>query len=107
MHQQTTHVLTPERLSLFASMLREQQLFRREQIRGFTGSRAFGSPAEIEVDSVVRHGARTALAEIEAALARMEHGTYGRCTTCGTAISIERLEILPQTARCIDCERRR
>jgi RNA polymerase-binding transcription factor DksA len=37
----------------------------------------------------------------------MERGTYGRCTICGTAITIERLEILPQTARCITCERRR
>jgi RNA polymerase-binding transcription factor DksA len=98
--------LTPERLTLFASMLREQQGFRQEQLRESAAVSA-RSDAEAEVEAVVRRGAVAALSEIDAALARMQRGTYGRCTVCGGDIGIERLEILPQTARCISCERRR
>ncbi len=41
--------------------------------------------------------------EIDAALARVEDGTYGRCTTCDDEISPERLEALPATTTCIHC----
>jgi RNA polymerase-binding protein DksA len=99
--------LTPQRLTLFTTMLREQQGFRQEQLRGPTPGESARSDAEAEVEAVVRRGAIAALAEIDAALARMQNGTYGRCTVCGEDIGIERLEILPQTARCISCERRR
>jgi DnaK suppressor protein len=42
---------------------------------------------------------------IDAALARMAAGTYGRCTDCGGPIGEERLRARPATARCIRCER--
>ncbi|MEX0347052.1 MAG: TraR/DksA family transcriptional regulator [Rhizobiaceae bacterium] len=37
---------------------------------------------------------------IDAALARIEEGTYGDCVTCGEPISQERLDILPYTPFC-------
>ena len=40
------------------------------------------------------------------ALARMRDGTYGMCVDCGQRIAPERLEALPEAARCIDCQRR-
>jgi RNA polymerase-binding transcription factor len=49
-------------------------------------------------------GARD-LALVEAALARLEQGTYGRCAACGRPIAAERLEALPWADRCIDCQR--
>lgn len=107
MPRTSNDTLTPERLALFASMLREQQSFRREQIRGFADTAPVESEAEAEVASILRRGAFAALAEIEAALTRMDLGTYGRCTVCGGAVGIERLEVIPQTARCITCERHR
>ena len=38
--------------------------------------------------------------QIEAALARMEAGTYGSCTVCGATIAEERLDLLPYTPFC-------
>jgi DnaK suppressor protein len=43
------------------------------------------------------------IAEIDAALARIDAGTYGRCTHCGTTIPEERLELRPFTATCVAC----
>ena len=37
---------------------------------------------------------------IDAALVRMDEGTYGECVTCGEPISEERLDILPYTPFC-------
>ncbi|NHC14634.1 TraR/DksA family transcriptional regulator [Motilibacter sp. E257] len=45
------------------------------------------------------------LAEIEAALARMDAGTYGRCTCCSAAIPLPRLEARPQARGCAGCPR--
>jgi RNA polymerase-binding transcription factor DksA len=39
---------------------------------------------------------------INAALQRMDDGTYGECVTCGEKISEERLDILPYTPFCKD-----
>src|SRR5215203_1444648 len=41
--------------------------------------------------------------QVDAALARIEAGTYGTCTQCGTAIPEERLELRPFTATCVTC----
>src|SRR4051812_46228766 len=43
------------------------------------------------------------IAEIDAALARIDAGTYGTCARCGTAIPEERLELRPFTATCVGC----
>jgi RNA polymerase-binding transcription factor DksA len=43
------------------------------------------------------------LRAIFAALKRMDEGEYGYCTTCGTRISDERLDVLPATPFCRDC----
>lgn len=41
----------------------------------------------------------------DAALARLETGTYGRCTRCGELIALERLEFDPTITLCIACAR--
>jgi DnaK suppressor protein len=45
------------------------------------------------------------LAEIDAALDRIEKGTFGRCENCHRQISKERLEALPYTRYCVRCAR--
>jgi DnaK suppressor protein len=40
---------------------------------------------------------RRQVAEIQAALARMEEGTYGDCVRCGEPIDLRRLESVPTT----------
>lgn len=47
------------------------------------------------------------LAEVDAALARLEAGTYGVCTTCGGPVAPERLEARPAARECIACASRR
>ena len=43
------------------------------------------------------------LAEVDAALARVEAGTYGTCVRCGGAIGTARLDARPVAATCIAC----
>jgi DnaK suppressor protein len=47
---------------------------------------------------------RLALAEIEAALARLAAGRFGWCEQCGTAITATRLTETPQVRCCPECE---
>ena len=42
--------------------------------------------------------------QIRAALKRIEDGTYGICTDCGTQISEARLGVRPEAARCVECQ---
>jgi DnaK suppressor protein len=44
---------------------------------------------------------------IDAALRRLEEGTYGDCFECGDQISEARLRALPFAVRCKDCEEAR
>ncbi|MCC6313071.1 MAG: TraR/DksA C4-type zinc finger protein [Thermomicrobiales bacterium] len=44
------------------------------------------------------------LTQIDAALERMDEGTYGICQRCGKPIAKERLEAFPYVAHCIDCQ---
>jgi DnaK suppressor protein len=46
---------------------------------------------------------RVTIAEIDAALARIDAGTYGNCVQCGAAIPEERLELRPFAGRCVAC----
>ncbi len=47
---------------------------------------------------------RAALADVDAAIDRIDSGTYGRCIDCGDEIPAERLEILPATPVCVQCQ---
>jgi RNA polymerase-binding transcription factor len=49
------------------------------------------------------HVLRSEIAEIQAALSRIENGTYGICSKCAGQISSGRLEALPTATRCIAC----
>ena len=41
---------------------------------------------------------------IEAALSRMEQGTFGRCENCQGSIATARLDAVPWTRLCRDCK---
>jgi len=45
------------------------------------------------------------LRDIEAALRRLDSGSYGICKRCGELIGGARLEAYPTAQRCIDCQR--
>jgi len=46
-------------------------------------------------------------AEVLAALARVDDGSYGRCVDCGGQVPEPRLEARPATARCVPCQGKR
>jgi DnaK suppressor protein len=60
-----------------------------------------------ELDYTLEENAEHVLAEIDAALKRIDDGTYGTCTTCGHEIPPERLEARPWATLCIACKRER
>jgi hypothetical protein len=43
------------------------------------------------------------LDQIEAAIERIEDGSYGRCEECGEEIPKSRLEAIPYAAECVRC----
>lgn len=45
---------------------------------------------------------RDQLDDVEAAIARIDEGTYGACEVCGSDIGAARLEAMPATRFCID-----
>src|SRR5438045_1286554 len=60
-----------------------------------------------ELDYSLEENSEHVLADIDAALKRIEDGTYGICTNCGKQIPEERLEARPWATLCIDCQRDR
>ena len=59
-----------------------------------------------ELDQGLEENSEHVLAAIDAALARIEAGTFGTCERCGQPIAEARLEALPYATLCIDCKRR-
>jgi RNA polymerase-binding protein DksA len=57
----------------------------------------------VAVVSALETEAVQRIAEIEAALQRLEAGTYGVCVTCGEPIGEGRLKVRPAATQCRDC----
>jgi DnaK suppressor protein len=49
---------------------------------------------------------RQQIARIDAALKRLDEGTYGECVICGETIAPKRLELDPAVPTCITCAAR-
>jgi DnaK suppressor protein len=58
-----------------------------------------------ELDEGLEENAEHILAEINAALGRIEDGTYGLCSNCGGPIGEERLLAVPYATLCIEDKR--
>jgi RNA polymerase-binding transcription factor DksA len=76
------------------------------------GPMTYGSQAaaasqvfEQQRDLALREKNELQLAAVEAAVGRLDAGTFGMCIRCGRPIAPERLEALPWAAHCIDCQR--
>jgi RNA polymerase-binding transcription factor len=59
-----------------------------------------------EIDYTLEEHDERLLADIDAALKRIDVGTYGVCVNCGAQIPPERLEAMPWATLCIDCKRK-
>ena len=61
--------------------------------------------AEKALTLSMAEGLISTMAEIDAAFARMEAGTYGQCESCGNTIPPERLDARPVARLCMSCKR--
>jgi DnaK suppressor protein len=59
-----------------------------------------------ELDQGLEEGAQQTLNEIDAALKRIDAGTYGTCEVCGKPIGADRLRAIPWAKLCIEDQRR-
>ena len=108
----------------FLEQMRNRLLERRRVVVGSTLSnqreieslKAQQSPAEMEENAQssaaefvltrLNENARREVAQIDAAIARIDAGTYGECVECGEMISRERLEVVPYALKDSECTRR-
>ncbi|WP_181139360.1 TraR/DksA C4-type zinc finger protein [Streptomyces sp. Ru72] len=109
--ESATH-LSAEDLAALRENLHEQRLFRQEQLQQLAGpvasrvedrlqQRAAG---QVEVYVKLAASARMVLSDVEAALKRMDEGSYGVCRLCRRPIERERLMIVPQVHYCAHCQ---
>ncbi|MFJ3894743.1 TraR/DksA C4-type zinc finger protein [Streptomyces sp. NPDC090083] len=94
----------PERLTAHEARrrLEHERASRLTQLQAVDEA---GPDAGEQLMSAQKDTIRRVLAEIEAAFARVQDGTYGSCRGCSRAIPVERLEILPYTSHCVPCQR--
>ncbi|MDQ0946668.1 DnaK suppressor protein [Streptomyces phaeochromogenes] len=101
-----------EDLAALREILHEQRLFRQDQLRQLSAAATTRTEAlrdrqatsQLEVRVKLAASARMVLADVEAALARMDQGRYGSCHLCRRPIARERLMIVPQARYCARCQ---
>jgi RNA polymerase-binding transcription factor DksA len=96
--------LTAERERVH-SELRQLGIDRNSYDEGFADSGQVTAERG-EVDALVG-SLRETLLEIDAALGKLEDGTYGRCESCGQDIAEDRLEAMPAARLCMACTSKR
>lgn len=77
------------------------QTARNEPEREENGALSYERDTSLAVASQVRGE----LADIEAALARLDAGTFGICERCRRPIEAERLQAIPEALYCLPCAR--
>jgi DnaK suppressor protein len=117
-HMSTTPPSSPDVFQALLIQARTQLLERMAYERGGLVSRAdmaadhfdnsFQSRAQIQTERqtefAMNEHETAELGDIEAALKRIQAGTYGQCTDCGVVIPPARLQAYPTAKRCINCQ---
>jgi RNA polymerase-binding transcription factor DksA len=111
-------MLSPERIErLRGYLLKEQENLRKEIMWleaaaqepsvGLGNHMAEDATAAFDQATVVslQRSNAVALQQVEAALARMDNGTYGKCQRCGEEIDFARLKAVPEAGLCLACQR--
>ena len=97
-------------LPLLRRRLDDQRRFRLDQIEELAAETAEATltadEARRQVNRALTVAAEWALSDINTALSRIDHGTYGVCLRCTKPIPLERLDILPMSRMCGPCQYR-
>jgi RNA polymerase-binding protein DksA len=109
-HELATDTLLGLRKRLTRDVEMAEEALRDDVVSPGELSNLHTHPADQSVDGMdkqiaIAQNEEHLLEEVEAALERIEQGTYGTCLNCGRKIARERLEAIPYTPLCIDCAR--
>jgi DnaK suppressor protein len=97
--------LVAERAAQLAEATAPPVEYERQATTGSGETEHVNVETERHVVALLESHARQAREEVAFALARIDDGTYGRCTKCGVTIDADRLLALPRAAFCIECQR--
>jgi DnaK suppressor protein len=104
----STAGLSWRQLPAIRADLDQQRRFRSEQLEELAvdaaGAMATADQNRRQITRVLTLAAEAALSEIDAALQRLEEGSYGICERCVEPIRWERLEVLPMSRLCTPCQ---
>jgi DnaK suppressor protein len=78
--------------------------FKAADSTGDSADAAFETGSDEMASQLAEFDARE-LHQIERALSRLKQGTYGICEVCQAKIPVARLNALPYTSLCIECQR--
>ncbi|MEM8790326.1 MAG: TraR/DksA C4-type zinc finger protein [Pseudomonadota bacterium] len=102
-------------VSHFEKLLQERRAYLADRLQKYEdsldqkrSSNTSERALEQENDEVLEGLGETGLTElrmIDAALHKIEDGTYGMCVNCEEDIAPERLELVPHAAVCANCAR--
>jgi DnaK suppressor protein len=108
MHQKIDHLPTVGPAPAIRSELVQQRRLPLQQLEELrmnaAEAQATADEPRLQVTPVLTLAAESALSEIDAALQRLEEGSYGICERCAVPIPWQRLEVLPMTRLCTHCQ---
>ena len=91
--------------------LRDDLLKKVQDKRGLDTIAEVGDEADVATQSIEKElifelsdNERQMLDQTEAALRKIDNGTYGQCESCRQPIGKERIRALPFARYCIDCQ---
>ena len=95
-----------------AEALRQELQEDRSKLAGDVGDAHVVLDRKDQADLVIQAGVDDAeytrdlreLAQVEAALRRLDTGRFGLCEDCGEAIAAQRLNVQPWASRCMACQ---
>src|SRR5437763_5016038 len=107
MDEQAARTALVRRRSELLAELAELTSVPKDPLGSVSFGKRIGEGTTAAIDRIERVGTavelQAMLVDVDAALARMDEGTYGICERCGATIPDERLEARPWTTRCVRC----
>ena len=97
-----------EQIADYQRVLEEARLTESSSDRSPDPGNAEASSMKLEYakELSIEQNTLDLLSKANRALERVEAGTYGICETCGKAIPVERLDVLPHSTLCVECASR-
>jgi DnaK suppressor protein len=106
--EQARAALLAQRARLWSEVARLVEVERAARASERAGADTVDEASDLmlqDINEALEHSGSRELAEVEAALRRLDDGTYGACEDCAQVIDPARLEARPSARRCLRCQR--